>query len=104
MAAIIVVTGFAIYKPSQLHPLPLLFGGYQGARFIHFSMTIGLILFFLVHVLQVVRAGWRNFMAMVTGYEIELPDDSSVSEASVGDAGAVPPSVDSGAEAEGASR
>ena len=32
MAALIVITGFAIYKPTQLHPLPLLFGGYQGAR------------------------------------------------------------------------
>ncbi len=42
MAAIIVVSGFAIYKPTQLHPLPLLFGGYQGARLTHFSMTIGI--------------------------------------------------------------
>lgn len=74
MAAIIVVSGFAIYKPSQLHPLPLLFGGYQGARFIHFSMTIGIMLFFLVHVLQVARAGWGNFRGMITGYEIEHPD------------------------------
>ena len=104
MAAIIVVTGFAIYKPSQLYPLPLLFGGYQGARFIHFSMTIGLMLFFLVHVLQVVRAGWSNFMAMVTGYEVELPDDLSESEALAGDAEAAPPLLDSGAGAEGASR
>jgi thiosulfate reductase cytochrome b subunit len=74
MAAIIVASGFAIYKPSQLYPLPLLFGGYQGARLIHFSMTIGLLLFFLVHVVQVIRAGWNNFRAMVTGYEIEKPE------------------------------
>ncbi|MDX2380288.1 MAG: cytochrome b/b6 domain-containing protein [Acidimicrobiia bacterium] len=73
MAAIIVVTGFAIYKPTQLYPLPLLFGGYQGARVIHFAMTIGLLLFFLVHVIQVIRAGWNNFRAMVTGYEVEYP-------------------------------
>lgn len=75
MAAVLVVSGFAIYKPSQLHPLPLLFGGYRGARFVHFSMTIGLLLFVLVHVVQVVRAGWGNFRAMVTGYEIEQSDD-----------------------------
>ncbi|MEO6651658.1 MAG: cytochrome b/b6 domain-containing protein [Ilumatobacteraceae bacterium] len=74
MAAIIVVSGFAIYKPSQLYPLPLLFGGYQGARLIHFSMTIGIMAFFLVHVLQVARAGWGNFRGMITGYEIEHPD------------------------------
>ena len=71
MALIIVVSGFAIYKPSQLYPLPLLFGGYQGARLIHFSMTIGLLLFFLIHVLQVARSGWNNFRSMVTGYVIE---------------------------------
>ena len=71
MALIIVVSGFAIYKPTQLYPLPLLFGGYQGARLVHFWMTIGLRLFFLVHVLQVVRSGWGNFRSMVTGYVIE---------------------------------
>jgi thiosulfate reductase cytochrome b subunit len=70
MAGLVVVSGFAIYKPTQLHPLPWLFGGYQGARFVHFSMTIGLVLFFLVHVLQVLRAGWNNFRSMLTGYEI----------------------------------
>jgi hypothetical protein len=34
-------------------------------------MTVGLFLFFLVHVLQVIRAGWGNFRSMVTGYQIE---------------------------------
>jgi thiosulfate reductase cytochrome b subunit len=82
MAAVLVVSGFAIYKPSQLHPLPLLFGGYRGARLVHFSMTIGLLLFVLVHLVQVVRAGWGNFRAMVTGYEIEQPDDLDRASAS----------------------
>jgi thiosulfate reductase cytochrome b subunit len=85
MAAIIVVSGFAIYKPTQLHPLPLLFGGYQGARLIHFSMTIGILAFFVVHLLQVARAGWGNLRAMVTGYEIEHPDDlDRASSAAIG--------------------
>jgi thiosulfate reductase cytochrome b subunit len=71
MAAILVVSGFAIYKPTQLYPLPLLFGGYQGARLTHFTMTIGICLFFVVHILQVARAGWNNFRSMVTGYLVE---------------------------------
>jgi thiosulfate reductase cytochrome b subunit len=71
MAFVIVVSGFAIYKPTQLYPLPLLFGGYQGARLVHFTMTIGLVLFVLVHVVQVARAGWGNLRSMVTGYVIE---------------------------------
>ena len=70
MAGLVVVSGFAIYKPTQLHPLPWLFGGYQGARFVHFTMTVGLVVFFFVHVLQVIRAGWNNLRSMLTGYEI----------------------------------
>jgi thiosulfate reductase cytochrome b subunit len=83
MAAIVVVSGFAIYKPTQLYPLPLLFGGYQGARLIHFSMTIGILVFFVVHLLQVARAGWGNFRGMVTGYEIEYPDAPKSSDIAV---------------------
>jgi thiosulfate reductase cytochrome b subunit len=72
-----VVSGFAIYKPTQLYPLPLLFGGYQGARLVHFTMTIGLLLFVVVHVVQVIRAGWGNVRSMVTGYVIERRSSSS---------------------------
>jgi thiosulfate reductase cytochrome b subunit len=83
MAFVLVLTGFAIYKPTQLYPLPLLFGGYQGARLIHFAMTIGMMLFFLVHVLQVIRSGWGNFRSMITGYHIErLAPDGATAPAS----------------------
>jgi len=63
------VTGLAIYKPVQLGWLTNLVGGYQVARFIHFWLTILFCLFFLVHVAQVVRAGWRNFRSMVAGFD-----------------------------------
>jgi thiosulfate reductase cytochrome b subunit len=64
------LTGLAIYKPVQLQWLTMLFGGYQPARFIHFWLTILFCLFFLVHVFQVLRAGWRTLRAMVTGFDI----------------------------------
>jgi thiosulfate reductase cytochrome b subunit len=63
------VTGWAIYKPTQLHWLTWLCGGYENARGIHFILTIGYCLFFLVHIVQVIKAGWNNFQAMVTGWE-----------------------------------
>ncbi len=86
MAFIIILSGFAIYKPSQLYPLPLLFGGYQGARLVHFTMTIGLMLFFLVHVVQVARSGWNNFQSMVTGYIVEKkPADPAGATTATGD-------------------
>jgi thiosulfate reductase cytochrome b subunit len=69
LGAVEVLTGLAIYKPTQLSTLTSLFGGYESARFVHFAITIVFLAFFVVHLLQVARAGWPNFMSMVTGYE-----------------------------------
>jgi hypothetical protein len=41
--------------------LTWLFGGYGSSRVIHFILTLGYCLFFLVHVIQVILAGWNNF-------------------------------------------
>jgi thiosulfate reductase cytochrome b subunit len=65
------LSGLAIYKPVQFAWLTALHGGYESARVIHFVLTIGYVLFFLVHVAQVVRAGWNNFRSMVAGFEIK---------------------------------
>jgi thiosulfate reductase cytochrome b subunit len=64
------LTGLAIYKPVQFNQLCWLLGGYKTARFLHFALTIGYLLFFCVHLGQVIRSGWNNFQAMVTGFEI----------------------------------
>ncbi len=70
MGAGSLVTGIAIYKPVQFGWITALLGGYKIARLIHFWLTVGYCMFFLVHVGQVVRAGWNNFRAMITGYEL----------------------------------
>ncbi len=64
------LTGLAIYKPVQFAWLTFLFGGYQMARFFHFWLTVGYVVFFVVHVAQVIKTGWNNFRAMVIGYEV----------------------------------
>jgi thiosulfate reductase cytochrome b subunit len=64
------VTGIAIYKPTQFAWLTGLLGGYMAARFEHFLLAIGYVFFFLIHIAQVVRAGWNNFRAMVSGCEL----------------------------------
>ena len=70
------LTGLAIYKPVQFHWLTWLLGGYQMARFFHFWLTVGFVVFFVIHVVQVARAGWNNFRAMVIGYEVrEVPHE-----------------------------
>ncbi|HEU4554392.1 MAG TPA: cytochrome b/b6 domain-containing protein [Chitinophaga sp.] len=65
-----VATGLAIYKPVQLYWLCWLCGGYHFARILHFALTIGYVLFFVVHVVQVILAGWNNFRSVVSGFEV----------------------------------
>jgi thiosulfate reductase cytochrome b subunit len=65
-----IATGLAMYKPVQFNWLCALCGGYETARAIHFILTVGYCLFFVVHLLQVIRAGWNNFRSMVTGFEV----------------------------------
>lgn len=72
-----VLTGLAIYKPVQFSWLTQLLGGYEFARIVHFALTIGYVLFFVVHIAQVVRAGWNSFRAMVAGFSIEEIDSNT---------------------------
>ena len=72
------VTGLAIYKPTQLHLLTTILGGYEMARWEHFWITIGFVGFFVIHVLQVILAGWNNFRSMVSGREIKKVEDVSL--------------------------
>ncbi|MBC7371500.1 MAG: cytochrome b/b6 domain-containing protein, partial [Bdellovibrionaceae bacterium] len=69
MGILQIMTGLSIYKPVQFQSLTSLFGGYEGARLVHFIVTVLLSLFFLVHIFQVIKSGWNNFRSMVTGYE-----------------------------------
>ena len=63
------VTGLAIFKPTQTHWLTTALGGYQMARWEHFWLTVGFCAFFVVHVAQVALAGWNNFRSMGSGLE-----------------------------------
>ncbi|MBD0294462.1 MAG: cytochrome b/b6 domain-containing protein, partial [Flavisolibacter sp.] len=64
------ITGLAIYKPVQFGFLSWLCGGYEAARLEHFILTLGYVFFFLIHIVQVIKTGWNNFQAMITGFEI----------------------------------
>ena len=68
--AVAVFTGLAIYKPIQLSFLKESVGGYTTARWIHYWIMIVFILFIVMHVLQVIKAGWNKFRAMIAGYEV----------------------------------
>ena len=78
MGAGSLLTGLAIYKPTQLHLLTSALGGYEWARWEHFWLTGAFCLFFLVHVVQVAFAGWGNFRSMITGVEIRPINEPSI--------------------------
>ncbi|MEO8862438.1 MAG: cytochrome b/b6 domain-containing protein [Ginsengibacter sp.] len=65
-----IITGLSIYKPVQFYWLTWLCGGYHLARIEHFILTIGYVLFFLVHIIQVILAGWNNFRSVISGYDV----------------------------------
>jgi len=78
MGAGSLITGLAIYKPTQAHWVTTLLGGYEMARWEHFLLTIGFCGFFLIHVMQVVLAGWNNFRSMVSGLEVQPVEAASL--------------------------
>ena len=78
MGAGSLVTGVAIYKPTQAHFITTLLGGYEWARWEHFWLTMGFCAFFLVHVLQVIFTGWNNFRSMISGFEIRPANEPSL--------------------------
>lgn len=77
------LTGLAIYRSVQFAWLTTLLGGYPMARFSHFWLTVGYCLFFLVHIGQVIKTGWNNFRAMLTGYEVEKVETPLLAESNV---------------------
>ena len=71
-----IVSGIAIWKPVQTYPLETMFGGFQGARIIHFLCMVAISLFVVVHVALVVLVP-KTFGAMVLGRASEPMHDDA---------------------------
>jgi thiosulfate reductase cytochrome b subunit len=61
-----ILSGVAIWKPVQTYPLEVLFGGFQGARLVHFLAMAGIVGFLLVH-LALVALVPSTLIAMIVG-------------------------------------
>jgi thiosulfate reductase cytochrome b subunit len=61
-----VVTGIAIWKPIQFSGLVALFGGFQGARLVHFLGMAVIVGFLVVHVVLALLVP-STLLAMLTG-------------------------------------
>ena len=66
LAAGLILSGLAIWKPVQLYWLAAPMGDYEGARLLHFFCMAGIVVFVLVHVAMVVLVP-RTFLTMITG-------------------------------------
>lgn len=63
---VLVFSGLAIWKPVQLQEIAALFGGYEGARLVHFFAMALLALIVVVHVVMVALVP-RTLPIMITG-------------------------------------
>ena len=61
-----VLSGISIWKPVQLQNLAVLFGGYEGARQVHFFAMAVTVFIVFVHVVMVAVVP-RTFPSMITG-------------------------------------
>lgn len=66
LAVTLVLSGAAIWKPVQLQDLAALFGGYEGARLVHFFAMSGMVLFIAIHLIMVILVP-RTLIPMLTG-------------------------------------
>jgi len=65
-AVLLVLSGLAIWKPVQLQELTAVFGGYEGARVVHFLAMALLVFIVLVHIAMVLLVP-RTLPTMFTG-------------------------------------
>ena len=63
---LLVMSGLSIWKPVQLQNLAWLFGGYEGARLVHFFAMAFTVFVVFVHVVMVVLVP-STFPSMITG-------------------------------------
>lgn len=66
IGVVIVLSGLALWKPVQLRELALLFGGYEGARLVHFFAMAAIVLFLVLHVVMALLVP-KSLRAMITG-------------------------------------
>ena len=65
-AVLLILSGLAIWKPVQLQELTAIFGGYEGARVVHFFAMATLVFIVLVHIMMVILVP-QTFLTMFTG-------------------------------------
>lgn len=77
VAALIVLSGIAIWKPVQLASLTWLFGGYVWARYWHFMSMVAIVALTVGHIFMVFTVDPYSIPSMITGkYREELSPEA----------------------------
>jgi thiosulfate reductase cytochrome b subunit len=63
---LVILTGFAIWKPVQFHELTSFFGDFDTARIIHFLAMTAIVLFLAVHIVMALLVP-KSLCAMIRG-------------------------------------
>ncbi len=67
IAALIVITGLAIWKPVEFSPLTNMLGGYAWARYWHFLGMSAIVVLSTVHIFMVFTVDPYSLRSMITG-------------------------------------
>jgi thiosulfate reductase cytochrome b subunit len=82
-----IVTGLAMAYHDQVPWLAALFGGRHTAHAIHKLLMFGIVAFVIVHVAQVIRAGWPSLRSMISGYDVVPAGGTSPSDGAIPEPG-----------------
>lgn len=63
---VVVLSGLALWKPIQLQELATVFGGYEGARYVHFFAMAAIVGFLVLHVVLAMLVP-KSLRAMIAG-------------------------------------
>ncbi len=64
--AVVVASGLAIWKPVQLQELTMLFGDYEGARYVHFFAMAAIVGFLAIHIVMALLVP-KSLRTMISG-------------------------------------
>ena len=78
-----VVTGLAMAYHDQVPWLAAILGGRHTAHAIHKLLMFGIIAFAIVHVAQVIRAGWPSLRSMISGYDVIPAGGTAASDGAI---------------------
>src|SRR5262245_4103100 len=73
---LVILSGWAMHKPSQLGWLERLFVNYDGARVVHFLCMLALGGFVIPHVILAIADGWDTLRSMVVGWSARVKGSS----------------------------